>query len=237
MEEWINVILRTWLAMVILYMMTKLLGKRQVSQLSLFEYMTGITTGSVIAYIMLNSEGKWLHGILTLAVWGLTSVAIAMLQLKSKRFRDWIDGKGTVIIQGGHIMERNMRKERLTIDEMMVQLRNRNAFQIADVEFAIMEPTGEINVLLKRQNQPLTLQHVHYGQREWNAQGSISTIVLMDGMILPEELKRIGKDAAWLEHELERRNTCKEKVFVAEVNSNEQVNIYPYYQQVKEKQK
>lgn len=237
MDEWINVILRTWLAMVILYMMTKLLGKRQVSQLSLFEYMTGLTMGSVVAYITLNADGKWLQGILTLAVWGLTSAAVSMLQLKSKRFRDWIDGKGTVIIQNGRIMEQNMRKERLTIDEMMIQLRNRNAFTLADVEFAIMEPTGEINVLLKKQHQPLTLQHVHPRQGEGNASDQIPTIVLMDGMILPEELKRIGKDTAWLEYELEKRKMRKEEVFVAEVNSAYQLNIYPFYQQNEDEKK
>lgn len=231
MGEWINVILRTWLAMVILYMVTKLLGKRQVSQLSLFEYMTGLTLGSVVAYITLNAEGKWMLGILALAVWGLTSVAISWFQLKSKRFRDWLDGKGTIIIQNGRILEQNMRKERLTIDEMMVHLRNRNAFNLADVEFAIMEPTGEINVLLKKQHQPLTLQHLHPRQGEGNASDQIPAIVIMDGMVLAEELKRIGRDQAWLEAELEKQALRIKEVFVAEVNSAYQLNIYPFYQQ------
>lgn len=232
MDEWIYVIIRTWLAMVILFVMTKLLGKRQVSQLSLFEYMTGLTVGSVVAYITLNADGKWLLGILTLVVWGLTSVAISWLQMKSKRFRDWLDGKGTIIIQNGRILEQNMRKERLTIDEMMVQLRNRNAFNLADVEFAIMEPTGEINVLLKKQHQPLTLQHVHPRQGEGNASDQIPTIVLMDGEILPEELERIGKDTSWLLTELDTRKLRKEEVFVAEVNSAYQLHIYLFNEQV-----
>lgn len=225
MEEWISVIIRTWFAMLILYVTTKLLGKRQVSQLSLFEYMTGLTIGSVVVYITINPNGEWILGIVTLSVWALTSFAISWVQLKSKRFRDWVDGKGTVLIQNGRIMEQNMRKERLTIDEMMSQLRNRNAFHLSDVEFAIMEPSGEINVLLKKKYQPLTLNHVQNQMTEQYEVPEQGSIVLMDGTIMYEELKRIGKDIGWLEAELHKRGLCKEEVFVVEVSSDYQLHI------------
>ncbi|MGZ9585952.1 DUF421 domain-containing protein [Paenibacillus marinisediminis] len=232
MEDWIYVILRTWLAMVILYIMTKLLGKRQVSQLSLFEYMTGLTIGSVVVYITVNPDGKWVLGIISLIVWVLTSVGISWMQLKSKRFRDWVDGKSTIIIQNGKIMEQNMRKERLTIDEMMAQLRTRNAFRVSDVEFAVMEPSGEINVMLKKNLQPLTLDHIHsqLGDRDEDESFLLSSIVLMDGNILEDELIRIGKSRAWLEAELTKRGLRTEEVFVVEVNDQDQLHIDLYNQ-------
>ena len=81
------------------------------------------------------------------------------MQLKSKKMRDFIDSKGTVLIRDGKVLEDNLKKERLTTDELMEQLRKRSVFKVADVEFAIMEPSGEINVLLNRENQPL-LQNI-----------------------------------------------------------------------------
>ncbi|MCG7408370.1 DUF421 domain-containing protein [Paenibacillus sp. ACRRX] len=221
MEDWLAVAGRTWLAMAVLFIMTKLLGKRQVSQLSLFEYMTGLTIGGLVVYISLNTDGQWVLGVLSLLVWVFTLLGIEWLQLKSKRFRDVVHSSGTVLIQNGRILEQNMRKERLTIDEMMTQLRNRNAFHLADVEFAIMEPSGEINVLLKREHQPITLRHFH---KELIAEHE-PVIVLMDGSILEQELYRIGKDASWLRMELYKRGLHEHDVFIVEVNSNFQLFI------------
>ena len=121
-------------------------------------------------------------------------------------------------------MEHNMRKERLTIDELMTQLRNHNAFQLSDVEFAIMEPTGDINVMLKQEHQPLTLSRMQAGLR----QEQESIIVLMDGEILETELKHIEKDAEWLKDELHKRGLMEKDVFVAEVNAKHELFIDLY---------
>ena len=79
-----------------------------------------------------------------------------MLQMKSKKARDWIDGQPTVLIQKGKILEGNLKKERITTDELMESLRRKDVFKPADVEFAVMEVSGAINVMLKSENQPLT---------------------------------------------------------------------------------
>ncbi|UHA75385.1 DUF421 domain-containing protein [Paenibacillus sp. 481] len=246
MPDWLIVIYRTWIAMVVLFSLTKLLGKRQVSQLSLFEYLTGLTVGGLAVFISLNTDGRWILGVISLLVWVLTSFGVEWAQLKSKRFRDLLHAKGTVLIRQGRILERNMRKERLTIDEMMIQLRNKNAFHLADVEFAIMEPSGEINVMLKSANRPLTVAHAHAhaqasltnGYTTVGAAEAISkldlesepepTIVLMDGTILEDSLFDIGKDVAWLEGELKQRNLTPEQVFIVQVDGKFQLYIDVY---------
>ena len=98
MYELVYMVVRTWLAMAVLLFMTKFLGKRQVSQLSLFEYMTGLTVGSMIAAIAQSPIDNWMPGFIPLLVWVITSFALAWAQLKSKRFRDLMERKGTVII-------------------------------------------------------------------------------------------------------------------------------------------
>lgn len=219
MPEWIEIFLKTILAVVVLFVMTKLLGKRQVSQLSLFEYITGITIGNLAAYISLETD--WYLGLVSLAAWVACSLGIEFLQLKSKKMRDFIDGKGTVLIRDGKVLEDNLKKERLTTDELMEQLRKRSVFKVADVEFAIMEPDGDINVLLARKNQPLTAKHLGIQV----APEQEPQAVIMDGEIMDEALATIGLNRGWLKTELDKLGVTIENVFLGQVDSYSQLYV------------
>ncbi|WP_028545409.1 DUF421 domain-containing protein [Paenibacillus taiwanensis] len=224
MLEGFEIAIRTLVSVVVLFFLTKLLGKRQVSQLSLFEYITGITIGSIAAYISLDAEAKWYLGIISLVVWVAFSLGIEYLQIKTKKLRDFIDSKSTVLIKGGRILEKNLHKERITSDELMQQLRKNNAFRVADVEFAVMEPSGEINVLLKKELQPLTAKDLGIvlpNEKE-------PQIVIMDGKLLPEPLRGLGLDLNWLHHELEKVGYKMEEVFLGQVDSNKQLYVDLY---------
>ncbi|XEC96444.1 DUF421 domain-containing protein [Paenibacillus tarimensis] len=229
MPQWIEIVTRTLMAIAVLFGITKLLGKRQVSQLSLFEYITGISIGNLAAYVSLDLEATWYLGLLALLVWAVVSVGIEFLQIKSKSARDFIDGKSTVLIKDGKIMEDNLKKERLTIDEMMEQLRNKDVFKVADVEFAVMEPSGEINVMLTRENQPLTPKHL--GVKVGPEQEP--QMVIMDGEIMDEPLSTIGLNRAWLKLELEKLGVAIENVFMGQVDSYGQLYVDLFDDQIK----
>ncbi|MCQ6557414.1 DUF421 domain-containing protein [Paenibacillus mendelii] len=221
MPDWIMVAFRTLLAVVALFFMTKVLGKRQISQLSFFEYITGITIGSLAAYISLESEAQWYLGIVSLAVWVAVSLGMEFLTVKSKMARNFIDGKARVLIKDGKVLEDNLMKERLTADELMEQLRSKQIFKVADVEFALIEPSGEINVLPTRANQPFTPKHLGITvgpEQEPQA-------VIMDGKIMDEPLATIGLNRAWLNTELEKIGVALENVFLAQVDSYGQLYV------------
>ncbi len=229
MPDWLMIALRTLLAVVVLFFMTKLLGKRQVSQLSLFEYITGITIGSLAAYISLDLEANWYLGMISLFVWVAVSFGIEYLQLKSKKVRDYVDSKGTVLIKDGKILDDNLKKERITADELMEQLRKKNAFKIADVEFAIMESSGDINVLLTRENQPITAKHL--GIKVGPEQEPQT--VIMDGNIMDEPLATMGLNRGWLSTELEKLGVAVENVFIGQVDSYGQLYVDLFDDQIK----
>jgi uncharacterized membrane protein YcaP (DUF421 family) len=221
MQEWLVVSLRTILTIGVLFLMTKLLGKRQVSQLSLFEYITGITIGSLAATIPIEMDGTWHLGIISLVVWVVVSLGIEFLQLKSKTARDILDGKTTILIKDGKILEENLKKERLTTDELMEQLRSKDVFRVADVEFAVMEPSGSVNVLLTKENQPITPSHLGVQV----APEQEPQTVIMDGNIMDEPLSTIGLNRAWLDTELEKIGVAIENVFLAQVDSYGQLFV------------
>ncbi|CQR55663.1 DUF421 domain-containing protein [Paenibacillus riograndensis] len=224
MPEWLEVVWRTVFAVVVLFFLTKLLGKRQVSQLSFFEYITGITVGSLAAYISLDTDKTWHLGVIALIVWVAFSLGIEFLQMKSKKARDFIDFKSTVLIKDGKILEDNMKKERLTTDELLGELRKKDVFNVADVEFAIMETDGAINVLLTRENQPLTPKHL--GVKV--APEQETQAVIMDGEIMDEPLDALGLTRGWLMGELEKLNLSPENVYLAQVDSYGELTVDLY---------
>ncbi|ASR47387.1 hypothetical protein B4V02_12160 [Paenibacillus kribbensis] len=229
MSDWLLIILRTLLAIAVLFIMTKLLGKRQISQLSLFEYITGITIGSLAAYTSLEMDQKWHLSVISLSVWVGVSLGIEFLQIKSKKARDFIDGKPRVIIKDGKILEDNLKKERLTTDELMEQLRKKDVFLASDVEFAIMEPNGEINVLLTKENQPLTPKHLGITV----APVKEPQVVIMDGNVMDEPLAVMGLNRGWLDAELEKMGVSIENVLFGQVDAYGQLYVDLFDDQIR----
>ncbi|WP_372634046.1 DUF421 domain-containing protein [Cohnella sp.] len=224
MPDWLEIALRTAMAVIILFIMTRILGKRQVSQLSLFEYITGISIGNLAAYLSLDTDKHWIHGIVALSVWVVFSLGIEFLQLKSKRARDFLDGKPTIIIQNGKILEDNMKKEKVTSDELMGLLRAKDVFDLSQVEFAILDTSGELNVLLKKEHQPLTPSDIRLPV----APEKFSMAVIMDGKILEDSLKRIGLNRNWLAAKLKQIGTSPDKIYLAQVDSQNKLYLDPY---------
>lgn len=156
MPEWLDVMIRSVIYVVFLFFVTKGLGKKQISQLSFFEYVTGITIGSIAAEVIMGLERNMFLGLLAIVIIAIIPFIGGLISLKSKKFRDFTEGKGAIFIKDGKIMEDNLKKERYTTDELLELLRKKDVFQVSDVEFALLEPTGDLSVMLKKENQPLS---------------------------------------------------------------------------------
>lgn len=224
MQDWAEVAIRTLMAVAILFLITKILGKRQVSQLSLFEYITGITIGNLAATIPMERESTWYLGLIALSVWVLTTLGIEYLQIKSKKIRDITDGRTTILIKDGKILEDNLRKERLTLDELMEQLRSKNVFKVADVEFALMETSGEVNVLLTKDKQPVTLKDLNMQQLPEKE----PTAVIMDGQLMEQQMAYMGITQQWLDAKLKEKSLTVKDVFFAQVDPQGELYIDQY---------
>ncbi|WP_168119842.1 DUF421 domain-containing protein [Paenibacillus sp. HB172176] len=221
MPDWLQIVLRTMVAIVILFVLTKLLGKRQISELSLFEYITGISIGNIAAYISLDLDNLWYLGLISLVVWVTVSVGIEFVTMKNKRIRDFVDGKGTVLIKDGQLDKKSLHKERMTLDELLEQLRKKDVFRVADVEFAVMEASGELNVMLKKEYQPVTADLLGWKVSEEKP----PVTVVMDGQTLQDELQAAGKNEGWLLHELKKNHMKLREVFLAQIDDNNQLII------------
>jgi uncharacterized membrane protein YcaP (DUF421 family) len=221
MPVWLDAMVRSVLFMIVLFLITKWIGKKQISQLSFFEYVTGITIGSIGAEIMTGLEHKIYIGILSIVTTAAVPFIVGLISLKSKLFRNFVEGKGSIFIKDGKVMEDNLKKERYTIDELMALLRKKDVYQVSDVEFAVLEATGDLSVMLKKENQPLTPKDINLTVPSIKEPQT----VIMDGVIMDEPLATIGRSRAWLHTELEKLGVTVENVFLGQVNSYGELTV------------
>ncbi|MEH6943812.1 DUF421 domain-containing protein [Bacillus sp. JJ722] len=224
MADWLDVIFRAILFLIVLFIITKILGKKQISQLSMFEYVTGITIGNIGAEVVTGLEQEIHLGIIALVTTAAIPFLSGLITMKSKKMRNMIDGKGTIFIQDGKIMEDNLKKERYTIDEFLELLRKKNVFDISEVQYAVLEAAGDLNVLLKKEYRPLTPKDLHMKV----ASDKQPQVVIMDGEILLEPLATMGRSRQWLHTELRKLGVTVENVFIGQVNSFGEVTVDLY---------
>ena len=229
MNEWSHIIISSVLFVVTLFAITKIGGKKQLAELSFFEYVSGITIGSIAGEVIMGLDGNLFHGVLAIVIFGSFTYLHDLLGIKSKKFRDLFEGKATVIIKDGKVMEENLKKEKYTIDELNSLLRQKNVFKTADVEFAVLEPKGDLSVLLKKESLPLTAKDLNLPV----APEKETYTVIMDGNVLHDQLASGGKNRGWLEVELAKLGVTLDNVFLGQVDSYGKLTIDTYDDQIK----
>ena len=152
-----------------------------------------------------------------------------ILGLKSKRFRDLVDGTSTILIKDGKVMEDNLKKEKYSISDLDSLLRQKNVFNIADVEFAMLEPKGDLSVLLKKENRPLSPKDLNLQV----ASDKVPQTIIMDGTIINDAMSAAGKDRNWLHTELDKLGVTIENVFMGQVDSYGELTVDLYDDQIK----
>ncbi len=215
MPEWLSIFLRSAGLFVLTLLLVRLIGKRQTSRLTFFDLVTGIAIGVIAASISLNLVGNLANGLIALAVWTVFPALIYVLAIKYKAVRDIVQGKETVLINHGKVLEDKLLEARFTPEDLLSQLRKKNVFNFADVEFAVLEPTGEVSALLKKDKQPLSAKTagLNVGRE------SVPQTVILDGIIMDEPLTSMGLNRRWLHTELEKVGVAPENVFIGQVDS------------------
>ena len=228
MPEWLSIIVSSFVALAYLFILSRMIGKRQISQLSFVDFIVAITLGSITAEIATNIERSIVHGLLAMSIFGLFPILTGWLSMKSKVLRNIFDGNATILIKDGKILEENLKSERLTSEDLLEMLRSRDVFRTADVEFAVMEPSGKLSVLLKSEQQPITPKLM--GMTVSPAEEPQT--VIMDGEIMDEPLSTIGLNRAWLKAELAKAGVARENVFLGQVDKTGELYLDLYDDQI-----
>ncbi|TSB45903.1 YetF domain-containing protein [Alkalicoccobacillus porphyridii] len=225
MPELILILIRSIISFLLLMIMARIMGKKQISQLTFFDYCVGITIGSIAATMSVDQNVKIANGLMALLIWGLFPIILAFVSLKSMWFTKIIDGSPTILIESGEIHEKNMKKNMLSVDELMLLLREKGTFKVSDVEMAVLETNGQLSILLKSDQQPVT-PHVS-GIPLQQEHGP--TILVMDGQLLKKGLGERGYTEEWLVNEIQKQGATNfTDVFLAQLDSRGNVYVDLY---------
>lgn len=206
-----------------LFLMTKLMGNKQMSELSMFDYIVGITIGSIAAEMATALESDWAKPLTALVVYGVVATFISLLSSHSIRARRFIGGRAIVLFEKGRLYRKNFARARLDVNEFLMQCRVNGYFDLSEIELAMLEPNGHISILPKAAHKPLTPQDMKIVP----GQSCAPVCVIVDGKILPENLKASGKDARWLESQARLLGAKRiGEIFLATVDDSNRLTVY-----------
>ena len=216
-------IIKSISSLLILFLFTNMLGKKQINQLNMFDYVIGISIGNVVAEMTVNKEVVFMDGVIVMAVYAITDVFISFVMTKSIILRRLISGTPTVLMENGKIIEKGLTKCKLDINEFLEEARCNGYFDISKIEYAIMEGNGKISFLLKSKYEPVTLKDVKL-KADYNG---LCTNVIIDGKIMKNNLKNINKDEKWLRTRLDNLNYKEiKKLLLVTVDTDEKLSIF-----------
>ena len=196
-----------------LLLMTRLLGKTQITQLTAFDFISALIMGELLGNAIYDDDtgvGKVLFAI---TVWGLLIFAIQLVGQKSITLRNLLEGKPSLVIQKGVINRQALKKNRMNINELQNLLREKDVFSVREVEYAILEQNGSLTVLRKPEFDTPTLKDLNIPLNS----KSLPILLVSDGIILNRELLSIDKNEAWLKTELKQQGYVNiNNIFYAE---------------------
>lgn len=222
MDELTNIILRTILIIVIIFILFKLMGKKQVSQMNMFDYITGITIGSIVADISLDIEKNILSGIICLIIYCITDILLSYLSLKSITLRNFFEGVEVQLITNGKINRENMSKNKITINILQTEARQMGYFDLKEINNAILETSGKISFEPFEKEKPSTKKDMGVITKN---KGLVYNLII-DGKIIKDNLDITKKTEKWLNQQLKNKGKKLEDILLLTIDNQEKINIY-----------
>lgn len=230
MVDHMIILIRSISAFVILLIITRFLGKQTLSNMNFHEFVTAVILGAISANFAFNEKMQVVHLLISLAVFTFTSFFLSKIVMKNRKIRMLAEGTPSVLIEGGKILEENLKKNKLTLDTVNQMLRQKDIFDISEVEYVILENNGMISVMKKKEHQYVTLKDVRKGLRD-SQQFPIELI--MDGQLLESNLQINNLPQDWIMEKLKNRGKQIKDVFYAVKGSDGQLYIDFYQDNIK----
>ena len=223
--EIIKVILTALLSVAALFLIAKIMGHKQISQLDFFDYISGITIGSIGAELATELEAP-LNPLVAIVVYGVVAILLSKITSLFPKTRKYINGAPTILLDKGKLYRENLKKAKLDLSEFMVMCRQQGHFNLNDIQTAVFEFNGKLSILPVSTKRPANPGDLQLSP----APEYIQTEVIMDGHILDGNLQRLGLEEKWLYKQLAAQGYHQPKeVFLALCDKNHQLTVFPIH--------
>lgn len=213
--EFIKLIGTSFLSVISLFLIAKIMGHKQLAQLDFFDYICGITIGSIAAELATELEAPW-KPLTSLVIYGGVAVILSLITHKIPLSRKFINGSPSIILDNGKLYRKNMKKAKIDLSEFMVMCREQGYFDLTDIQTAVLESNGQLSILPTSIKRPSTPEDLNLEPEP----AHINTEIIMDGRIMKENLKRMGTDEIWLQKELKKQGYKNAKEILLGVCDN-----------------
>ncbi len=222
--EVFTVILASLFSAAVLFIIAKIIGHKQVAQLEFFDYITGITIGSIAAELATTLDKPWWKPTVSMIVFGVITVILSVLTRKLPRSRKFINGTPTIVLNDGKLYRKNMKKAKLELSEFLLLCRQEGYFNLDDIQTAVYEYNGKLSILPVSTKRPLNPEDMKLSPPPEH----IGTEVIMDGRILGGNLRRRNLSEAWLQKELKAQGYQSAKqIFLGICGKDDKLTLYP----------
>lgn len=210
-------------SLLILFILTKLMGNREMSQLTMFDYIVGITIGSIAAEMSTSLESNFMEPVVAMIVYGLVTVFISYITCKSLSLRRFFTGRARILLDNGKLYRKNFKSAKIDLNDFLMECRINGYFNLSDIQTAILEPNGRVSFLPKSLKRPATPEDLNLSPNTEN----VVINVILDGVLLKENLAKTGNNINWLENNLKEQgvNDMK-KVFLATCDNQNNLSVY-----------
>ena len=221
---------RALLSLFCLFLITRLIGKKQVSELSLFDYVIGISIGNFAAEITINVDVPLINGIVAVLLFGIIAFIVAKVTMKSITLRRLFTGVPTLVVQNGKFIKENMKKTRYDMNDFLEECRSNGYFDVSEIEYAVVEANGKISILPKSEYKPLTPKDMQVKVEK----ASLCANVIIDSRLLPNNLENMGKTKEWLDKELKVKGYKNyDNILLAALDVHDKLTIYEQNPKIK----
>lgn len=198
------------------------MGHKQVAQLDFFDYINGITIGSIAAELATELETPW-KPLIAMIIYGMIAVGLSLITNKFPKLRKYVNGSPSILMNNGKIYRKNMKKAKLDLSEFLTMCREQGYFDLNDIQTAVFEYNGKLTILPKSTNRPVTPADIELHPEP----DYINTEIIMDGRIMGENLKRMGLDLKWLEKQIKAQGYHDAKeIFLGLCDNNNQLSLF-----------
>ncbi len=217
---------RSVVMFILLFILVKLLGKKQIKSLTLYDYVLSITIGSIVADTIISIDTPLINGIIALSIFGLIGYISSILSCHNHNIEEIVDGEPLILFENNNFLYDNLETAKLSVAKVLEHCRLKGCFDLSNLECAILEPSGDISILLKGTSQPITSNDLKSNIKKQSKKQELNYNIIVDGELNIEELKNAKKTKTWLNNYLKDNKKKIENITLLSIDNNDKITLF-----------
>ena len=211
---------------IILFVLVKLLGKKQIKNLTLYDYVLSITIGSIAADSIISLDTPLYDGVIALIIFTLIGYTVSLLSYKNHDVEEVMDGEPLILFENNNFNYENLENAKLSVAKVLEKCRLKGCFDINELDTAILEPSGDVSILLKGNSQPITSKDLNSSIKKKSKKQSLNNLIIIDGKINEKELEKANKTLDWLTKYIHNKNEKIEDITLLTIDKNNKITLF-----------